>query len=144
MSWSYSGDPAASDLDEVRFLVGDTDTTDQLVSNEEVAWSIANSAGTIQAAATLCEALASKFAREVDKSIGSLSVSAASRSGHFSARAAALRVQAIALCEVFVGGLSISGKQALDLDADAVQPAFRVGQDDNPRAGGTTDDEDGA
>lgn len=140
MSWSYSGNPAASDLDEVRFLIGDTDTTDQLVSNEEIAWAIANNAGTILAAATLCEALSAKFAREVDKSIGSLSVSAASRSGHFASRAASLRVQSVALCEVFVGGLSISDKAALDADADAVQPFFRAGQDDNPRAGGEGDE----
>ena len=32
MAWSYSGDPDSSALDSVRFLVGDTDTNDQLGS----------------------------------------------------------------------------------------------------------------
>ena len=27
--WNYSGDPAASDLDAVRYLIGDTDGQDQ-------------------------------------------------------------------------------------------------------------------
>ena len=40
MTWSYSGDPSASSLDEVRFLVGDTDSTEQLVQNEEIAYAI--------------------------------------------------------------------------------------------------------
>ena len=33
-NWTYSGNPAASDKDAVRFLVGDTNTSDQLVSDE--------------------------------------------------------------------------------------------------------------
>jgi hypothetical protein len=33
MTWSYSGDPSSSSTDAVRFLVGDTDTNDQLISN---------------------------------------------------------------------------------------------------------------
>jgi hypothetical protein len=31
MAWSYSGNPGASNLDLIRFLIQDTDTTDQLV-----------------------------------------------------------------------------------------------------------------
>ena len=35
MSWEYQG-PSASDKDEVRFLIGDTDVEDQLLSDEEI------------------------------------------------------------------------------------------------------------
>ena len=38
MVWSYSGNPADSAVDAVRFLTGDTDTNDQLLDNEEIAW----------------------------------------------------------------------------------------------------------
>ena len=38
MAWTYSGDPSSSARDAIRFLVGDTDTNDQLVTNEEIAW----------------------------------------------------------------------------------------------------------
>ena len=38
MTWSYSGNPGASDLDHIRFLIQDTDTTDQLFSNEELTY----------------------------------------------------------------------------------------------------------
>lgn len=39
MTWSYSGDPSSSSTDAVRFLLGDTDSTNELtVSNEEIGW----------------------------------------------------------------------------------------------------------
>ena len=38
MTWSYSGDPANSTNDSIRFLIGDTDTNDRLITNEEIAY----------------------------------------------------------------------------------------------------------
>lgn len=35
-SWFYSGDPLRSDRDEIRFLIGDTLTDDQLLSDQEI------------------------------------------------------------------------------------------------------------
>lgn len=36
MNWSYSGNPANSPLDEVRFLLGDTRQTSQSLSDDEI------------------------------------------------------------------------------------------------------------
>ena len=36
MTWSYSGDPASSDRDAIRFYIGDTDTTLQLLQDEDI------------------------------------------------------------------------------------------------------------
>lgn len=41
MAFSYSGDPTSSDLDQVRFLVQDTDPGVPLLSNEEINFLIA-------------------------------------------------------------------------------------------------------
>ena len=66
MSWSYSGNPADSALDKVRFLIGDTDTTDQLLTNEEINYTIAESGGSIyQSAHDAAYAIASKFVERV-------------------------------------------------------------------------------
>ena len=46
MTWTYSGDPATNARDSIRFLVGDTDTNDQLVSDEEIAWTNSQVTGT--------------------------------------------------------------------------------------------------
>ena len=41
MAWEYEG-PSASTKDEVRFLIGDTDFEDQLLSDEEIQFLVGN------------------------------------------------------------------------------------------------------
>jgi hypothetical protein len=77
MTWTYSGNPGASDLDEIRFLIQDTDTNEQLLSNEEInylfdAYGDAYSAAV--AAVGVLIAKASKTAEE-SKTVGDLSLS---------------------------------------------------------------------
>lgn len=81
MTWSYSGNPGSSDKDAVRFLVGDTDTNDQLLSNEEIDWVILQAGDSqYQAAHDAAYAIASKFSRmATSKSVGDLSLSYADR-----------------------------------------------------------------
>lgn len=81
MTWSYSGDPASSEKDAVRFLVGDTDTNDQLLSDEEIDYVIVESGGSkYQSAHDAAYAIASKFSRMAQsKSVGDLSISYADR-----------------------------------------------------------------
>lgn len=77
MTWSYSGDPSDSALDEIRFLIGDTDTNDQLLSNEEITY-LYNSYGDAYAAAVACVvSLIAKASRSVEeaKTVGDLSLS---------------------------------------------------------------------
>jgi hypothetical protein len=89
MAWTYSGDPADSTRDAVRFLVGDTDTTDQLLNDAEVAFCIAESGGSIyQSAHDCCYSIASKFSRlATSKTVGDLSLSYADRAQAFFALA---------------------------------------------------------
>lgn len=77
MTWSYSGDPSDSALDEIRFLIGDTDTNDQLLSNEEITY-LYTAYGDAYAAAVACVvSLISKASRsaEESKTVGDLSLS---------------------------------------------------------------------
>lgn len=77
MTWTYSGDPSDSDVDAVRFLVGDTDTTDQLLTNEEIQYLVDEQGSAHTAAAAAANAIAAKFSRKADesKSVGDLSLS---------------------------------------------------------------------
>jgi hypothetical protein len=77
MTWTYSGNPAASALDQVRFTIGDTDTTDQQLSNEEITWLVSARGSAPLAAPYAAEAIAAKLARESDssKSVGDMSLS---------------------------------------------------------------------
>jgi hypothetical protein len=76
LTWSYTGNPASSSKDAVRFLIGDTDTSDQLLSNEEIDYTITQSGSIYQAAHDSAYAIASTFARMASsKSVGDLSLS---------------------------------------------------------------------
>lgn len=68
MTWTYSGDPGSSTRDLVRFLIGDTDTTDQLLTNEEIDYLITTFTDGYSAAIGAVNALIAKFARQVDES----------------------------------------------------------------------------
>lgn len=85
MAWTYSGDPSTSTKDSVRFLIGDTDSADQVVTDEEIDWALTVVDDSIyQAAHDLCVSLAAKFARlATSKSVGDLSLSYADRSSAF-------------------------------------------------------------
>lgn len=77
MTWTYSGNPGASDRDEVRFLIQDTDTNDQLLSNEEIDYLLTSYVDPYSAAVAAIVSLIGKAARseEESKSVGDLSLS---------------------------------------------------------------------
>lgn len=142
MTWSYT-DPSASDKDAVRYLVGDTDTNDQQTSDEEIAWALTEYPKVKYAAALVCRALAAKYAScAVGVRVGDVQISnAAAVSKEYAARAKDLDPNGLTKSTAIVlpkfGGLSISEKQTLSEDADAVQPAFSRAMNDIP--GGPSD-----
>lgn len=78
MTFTYSGNPGASALDEVRFLIQDTDTNEQLLSNEEITYLLSaydnDAFGAAIAAITSLIAQAARV-QEESKSVGDLSLS---------------------------------------------------------------------
>lgn len=76
MAWTYTGDPANSDRDAIRFLIGDTDASDPLLDDAEIDYlHAAAGASVYQGAHDACHALAAKFTRmATSKSVGDLSV----------------------------------------------------------------------
>lgn len=87
MAWSYSGDPSTSTKDAVRFLIGDTDPDDPLLSDEEMQYVIqsAGSTSVYQAAHDACYHVAAMYARmATSKSVGDMSLSYSDRAkGYF-------------------------------------------------------------
>lgn len=131
MTWTYAGDPSMSDRDAVRFLVGDTDTDDQLVTDEEIAWQLTEEADVYGAASTVAFAIAGRFARKADKSVGDLRVSFSQQVQQYRELAITLRQrQGQSLAEPYAGGISISGKRTVENDTDRVRPAAAIGVHD--------------
>lgn len=77
--FTYSGDPSASSLDKVRFLISDTDSTDYELEDSEVQFVIDSWATVYDAAIAAAEIIAGKYATKTNysRSIGDLSISEA-------------------------------------------------------------------
>lgn len=134
--WTYSGDPATSNRDAVRFLIGDTDESKPLVSDEEIAWELAQNNNNIyRAGAVLANTVAATFAQAVQtKSVGSLSITYAARAESYNqlARRLAARVRTKSTIAPYAGGTSITDKQTREQDADWNRPDFEIGMSDYP------------
>lgn len=68
MTWTYSGNPGASELDEVRFLIQDTNEDDQLLSNEELLYLVDVYEDPYSAAVAAVVSLIGKASRSVEES----------------------------------------------------------------------------
>ena len=84
MTWTYGGAPSTSSSDAFRLLIGDTDTTDQIFSDAEVTYFLAQNSSVTRAAAIGCRAAAAKYARQITYSLGDLSEQLAQKVRHFS------------------------------------------------------------
>jgi hypothetical protein len=138
MSWTYSGNPASSARDEVRFLVGDTDVTKPwTLQDAEIGYAVTLYSGAPPVigqnyrAAEECayQILAKLKGTLADKSIGDLRISFNNQSLTFFQQTAN-RMKALATLQavpVSIGGASRLDKAAQDADPDRVQPAFKVG-----------------
>lgn len=129
MTWTYSGDPAYSNRDAVRFLIRDTNTSDQLLQDEEIAWLLSqNSNNVYKAAMASAYAVSAKFSNQaVTKTVGALSLSYQARSEHYKSLALSIKNQYLSVGATFApysGGISVSDKQTEEQDTDWDKPAF--------------------
>lgn len=139
MSWSYGNDPAGSDLDAVRFHVQDTDTLDQLISDEEIEYLIELwnpvYGSLLYAAAMVAENIAARFTREVALSADGVSVGIETLAQRYNDLAMSLR-------DAYknksgASGAPVSGGTVFDeyFDSSIKPLSFGKGIHDNVRAG---------
>ena len=152
MTWTYSGNPSSSAVDAIRFLIGDTDSTDPLLSNEEISWVNLEQTGSATSTADLytsayyaCQAIGAKLSRLADKSIGDLSVSLSQKAVAFRELAKDLQAHANRQSAPipYAGGLTYSDKEIDTENYDSVRPYFRSGQFEDVRDGGKTNTNQG-
>jgi len=136
MSWSYNTNLTA-DKDKVRLLIGDTDTDDQQLSNEELVALISLTGSVTSAAIRAARALSAKYARQADKWVGDLKILASQKSKAYSALAEELEDMGSTFGgsrthqQPFAGGISVAAKAAIQADTDAITPSFTRGLHDS-------------
>jgi len=145
---SYSGNPASSTKDLVRFLIGDTDSASEFLTDAEINAVVAIQPNPVWAAASCADAIAGKVSRKVDKTIGKTSIRLSQQVDAFRKLADRLRAGGAGMLPggdgsgnpaggIFIGGVSITDNDAIRTDTDITQSSFSIGQDDMP---GTSDD----
>jgi len=136
MSWSYDASSLGTStsgerLNSVRFLVGDTDTNDQLIQDEEITFSLTQTGDNIYYAASfVAETLAAKFSRKVDTKLdGTLSAEYSQLAEQYRLLAVGLKQQGQrysgTTLGVSFGGITISGIDTNRDNTDRVVPSFR-------------------
>lgn len=122
MSFSYSGDPSASELDAARFLIGDTDPNAPIMQDQEIQYIInthGNGSMTNTVKFQLFDRAATLFARDIKRSLGPQSEDPTSRLDFFREQSRYYRGL------VAAGGVSSA--------AMAYPKIFRKGMMSNPR-----------
>lgn len=140
MSFSYSGNPATSDLDWVRFTIQDTGPSYSgepwYWHNEEINGILAGAGNKVIAAAEVLYAWARRIAHNPDFQIGRFSENWNAAAKLLNEKADELMASVAATgIGAFVGGISVSDKAARVANTDRTKAAFRRGMFDNPDAG---------
>lgn len=139
-AFSYSGNPADSEKDQVRFLIGDTDPRDPQLLDAEIQWLIDTEGGPLDAAIAAAVGVAAKLSREVDATDETSEGQKTGRkrevlAKHYRDLADDLRRRRIKPVAAYAGGLSQAEKETVRSDTDRVAPTFTRHLHDNPRHG---------
>lgn len=126
MSWSYSGNPGSSARDNVRFLIGDTDTCDQLLQDGEINWVLTQYNNVPMNAAIRCaETIMSKFSRMCDESVGQVKMTYSQKAKSYkSLRDELVNRLATEDMTPFAGGISVTSVQTVAANTNRVRPDF--------------------
>jgi hypothetical protein len=135
MTWSYDvATLATSSKDQVRRMIGDVQTGQQQLQDEEVNLSISQFSNIYLAAAQCCRWIAAQYSRDVDTVQGELRTLYSVRQRAYAARAGELQTLGMsrgAGAMPYAGGISGTDKQAQVDDPDRVWPQFNIGMDEN-------------
>ena len=151
MSWSYDEtnlgtDTAAGRLNSVRLLVGDTDTTDQQVQDEEIAFALTQTGDNIYFAGSyVANLIASKYSRRVTTELdGALRAEYSDLAKQYRQTSTALRSDGLRFSgstfSLYAGGVSVADIKANRYNSDRPKSSFYKDRFDNPNA--TTDSTD--
>jgi hypothetical protein len=135
MANTYSSTSITTDVAKVRLLVGDTNSADWLMTDEEVSYFLSVDTDIRLVAARCCDAIRGKLARNVDRSNIQLSAQRSQVMQHYMDLAAILRTEARGDqsegAVAYLAGSSIAERDTQRSDSSIVQAVFQRGMDDN-------------
>ena len=142
MAWSYEETDlrtttASGRLNTVRLLLGDTDSNDQQVQNEEIAFALAQNNNNVYFAGAWCARIvAAKYSRKVTTSIdNAISADYSDLAKQYNKLAESLEYQGKksgAVVGIKAGGITKSGIDAVRANTNRITPSFRRDRFRNP------------
>jgi hypothetical protein len=142
-AWLQTATGSTLAMIKMRTLVGDTDSTDQQFDDAVYFYAYASAGDVVYGAASVADMLAAKYVRLTNLTVGATRISNERLYYHAVSLADRLRKSGpgdlpggdgsgILQATAYVGGQSLSAKDALDGDGDNNPPDFKIGQDDFP------------
>jgi hypothetical protein len=121
------------DKDRVRFLIGDSDTGDLILEDEEIEWLLTTEHNVWMAAAEAADKAASRLRRLgiQDLKVGETRIRY-DRSLEINEKVARLRDRGRAHQLVNSGGLLVDDRTTMEGDSSLIQPGIKIGQHDYP------------
>ena len=143
MTWSYSGNPGSSELDEIRFTIGDTDVKDPELQDEEIQFVIDNQIpfNNLRIAISCLKKIQAKFKSLIDEKVGDVDIKWSQKYKKVGDMVDSL-TRSLAKSNIgsaYAGGISQDDKQSQVLDSDRVAPAFIKTFGRNKRSTSTAD-----
>lgn len=131
MAFTWTGDPAASTIEKIRFEINDRDSAKPKFTDAEIEYAYDEEHSILNAAARLCEQLQVRYCDAASRTMGPLRVDMSNLANLYVDKAKALRKRAMAYAEPYVGGISETKKDTFEADSDLIQPTFEKGMHDN-------------
>lgn len=129
MSFTFDPEDISTDLAKVRLKVGDTNSDDRLLTDEQIAFILTESPNLNEAAADSCDAIVAFLARDVDRSNLGMQASRSQKVQHYKDLAEVYRSGNRLVAIPSFGGSSRSDKELLEANEDFLTPLVR--RDDN-------------
>lgn len=130
MTFTYDSTDISTDLAQVRLRIGDTNSADPLLTDEEITAYLTLDSDIVGAAILCVKAIIAKLARDVDRGNLGMSATRSQKVQHYKDLLIELRKGDAHFCQVFAGGLSVSGKESNESDTDYIPPRFKLGMFD--------------
>lgn len=131
MTFTFSNTSITTDLAKVRHLIGDTDSTDPLLTDEQITFELVEDSNIYFAAANCCDRICAGLARKIDRNGTGFSATRSQKFQHYKDLSEILRSRAGLQCDAYWSNLSLDNADSIRQDSNYIQPSFGVGQDDN-------------
>ena len=132
MAFTYSGDPSSSVLDQVRYLIADTDADAFFLHDEEIGFEISQGRSPFFTASACALIIAAKLGRETEQRFEDIINKPQAAVSNYRILAQELRRRAINEGVGFgppqAGGIRRSEVENVKSDTDRITPAFTRGQ----------------